>query len=115
MSRALKLYLKDILAAIERIEALIDKLSFEDFCNDRLKTEAVLYNFIIVGEATRLIPKTIRDQYSNIPWAGIVGLRDIVTHEYFRVNLELVWDIIQNKLPGLRETVNQILLDEEKS
>lgn len=110
MPRDYRLYLEDILRAAQSIEEyLLGVHSFDNFCADKMRVDAVLRNLEIVGEASKRVPSEIKEKYPAVEWRKIAGLRDIVAHEYFGVDLEIVWDVIQKRLPGLRSLVSQIL------
>jgi uncharacterized protein with HEPN domain len=109
MPRDYKLYLEDLLEAITKIEIYTEDTSFEDFKNNSLLVDAVLHNLEIIGEAAKHIPESIRVKYPKVEWRKISGLRDVVAHEYFGISMEIVWDILRNKLPDLRATVAKML------
>jgi len=97
--RDYKLYLDDILEAIRRIKEYTANMSFESFAENRLVIDAVIRNLEIIGESCRALSKEIRTKYPEVEWRKIVGLRNILIHQYFGVDLKLVWDIVKNKLP----------------
>ncbi|GAB6134990.1 DUF86 domain-containing protein [Thermococcus prieurii] len=100
-----------MLEAISRIEEYTEGYDFEDFINDRKTVDAVLRNLEIIGEASRYVPDEIRSTYSNVPWRRVVGLRNVVIHHYFGVDLGIVWTIIRLQLPELKESVEKIIED----
>ena len=106
--RNYKLYLDDILEAIRRIEEYTKKTTFGKLKRDNLVTDGVVRNLEIIGEATKNIPKQIKSKYSYIEWKKIAGLRDILAHEYFGIDLEILWDIIKNKIPDLKKNISRI-------
>ena len=112
--RDVTLFLYDILECIEKIERYVLGMSYKDFENDERTIDAVIRNLEIIGEAARNIPPKLRDKYSGIPWRRIVGLRNVVIHEYFGVDLENIWEIIANDLPDLKEKVKIILEKESR-
>ena len=112
MPRDFKQYLEDILESAQKIETRVAALTFEQFQGDAMLTESVLYNLLIIGEATKKLPEEITARDTEIEWRRIAGLRDIIAHEYFGVDLAIIWDAIQKNLPGLRETVAIILAEE---
>jgi uncharacterized protein with HEPN domain len=106
--------LRDIAEALERIRPYCDGLTFEQFSEDSRTVEAVQFNFIVIGEAARHLPDDLVAQHPGLPWAEMRGLRNIVTHAYFAVSLEILWQTISSDLPPLEPAI-QALLDEAKS
>ncbi|MBM4341371.1 MAG: DUF86 domain-containing protein [Deltaproteobacteria bacterium] len=109
MSRDYKVYLEDILDAITKIQLYTESLPKETFFADPKTIDAVVRNLEIIGEAIKKLPEDIRLKYPEVEWKKIAGLRDILIHEYFGVDHEIIWDIIQNKLPFLKEQIRQML------
>ena len=109
MQRAHDLYLKDILDAVRKIENYTENLSYEEFLKDELRQDGVVKNLEVIGEAVKNIPDDLRNKKPDVEWKKIAGLRDILTHEYFGINLEIVWDVIWNKIPGLKMNVIDLL------
>jgi uncharacterized protein with HEPN domain len=110
--RDYKVYLKDILAAVESIEAFVQGMSFEEFRSDDKTTSAVIRKFEIIGEATKQIPDSIRRQYPDIPWKDMAGMRDRLIHFYFGVDYHLVWAAIKERLPRLKEEMQKVQKDQ---
>lgn len=111
MSRDLKVYLEDILAAIAQIEDFTRDISYEVFAEDDVRFSAALFKLIIIGEAVKNIPLDWREKYQEVYWQGIAGLRDIIAHEYFRLRPERIWDILTTHLPILKQVIAQMLED----
>lgn len=103
--RNYKMFIEDILESIEKIESYIKGLNYEKFTSKGMTVDAVIRNLEIIGEASRNIPDEMRERNPEIPWKKMVGLRNIATHAYFGVDLEIIWEIITKNLP---ETKNQI-------
>jgi uncharacterized protein with HEPN domain len=109
--RDIRDYLQDIIIAIDLAQSFIANTTFEAFQTDFKTSFAVIRALEIIGEATKNIPVPIREQYPAIPWKGFAGMRDKLIHAYFGVNLEVVWDTVQQDLPQLRPVIEQILQD----
>lgn len=112
MSRDYRLYLDDIQDACEKVMRYTRNLNAEQFIDDEKTYDAVVRNLAIIGEAAKHIPDQVRERYSLIEWRKIGGLRDIVTHEYFGIDDEILWDVIQTQVPQLLEQVTGILTED---
>ena len=100
--------LQDILDAITAIERYAN-LGRQAFDNQELIQIWIVHHLQIIPEAANALSFELTSRYSSVPWAQIVAFRNLVVHEYFRVSLNLVWAIVQNNLPPLKITVEQIL------
>jgi uncharacterized protein with HEPN domain len=101
--------LLDVATAAQQIQRYCLGIDRSQFEQDDEKQAAVLYRIGIVGEAVKRISPDFRDQYPDIPWKQMAGMRDIVMHQYDRVNLELVWDVVQTKIPELLTAIEPLL------
>ncbi len=109
MPRDYKVSLEDILDAARKIRAYTEGMSQKTFAADSKTLDAVVRNLEIIDEAIKKIPDDIRSKYPAVDWEKIAGLRDLLIHEYFGIDVEIIWDIVQNKLPVLEKQVQQIL------
>lgn len=107
--RTPRLLLEDIQESAEKILEYTRDLSFEDFSKDNRTIDAVIRNFEIIGEASNLLPDEIKDQYPEIDWHRIRGFRNRVVHNYFGVDLQIVWKIIFDQIPGLISEIIRIV------
>ena len=115
MLRDYKIYLEDILAAIQKIREFTQGMSSASLAGDAKTLDAAIRNLEVIGEAVKRLPDHVRNQRPQIEWKKIAGLRDILIHEYFGINVEVVWDVIQHKLPGLEAAARELLRGGAKS
>ena len=106
-------YLEDILLSIQRIQEYISDYNFAQFKRDFKTVDAVIRNFEIIGEASKNLPEKIKEKYKEIPWDEMYRLRNRVTHEYFGIDYEIIWDIATNYLPENRESIEDIIIQEK--
>ena len=109
--REFKDYINDIYDAINKIQKFTKNMNFEEFTSDDKTIYAVIRCFEIIGEATKKLPKNVKNEYTNIPWHEMSGIRDKLIHEYFGANLEVVWKTIIEDLPELKQTIKKIVDD----
>jgi uncharacterized protein with HEPN domain len=107
-------YLQDILDTIVKAEQFIEGMDFGSFCADDKTVFAVVRALEIVGEATKKIPDEVRDNYPNLPWREMAGLRDKLAHDYFGVNLDVVWKTVTDDLPKLKSGVSSVVEAESR-
>jgi uncharacterized protein with HEPN domain len=105
MLRDYRLFLDDILEAIERINTYCLGLDEKGFQSDLKTQDAVIRNLEIIGEAAAKLPDNIKAKSTDIEWRKIIGIRNILIHEYFGISLPIVWDVVQNKLKPLERAV----------
>jgi uncharacterized protein with HEPN domain len=107
--RTVKLLLEDIVEAIQNIHNYTSGLSFEPFMQDQKTKDAVVRNFEVIGEAANKLPKEFKELYSHIDWAGIIGFRNILVHDYFGIDYNILWNIKVNHLPILGKELRALL------
>lgn len=113
MHRNYLLYLEDILASVSKILNYSDDMVCKDLLMDEMRLEAIVRNFEIIGEAASKIPQDIKDKYQFIEWRKISDFRNVLAHEYFGIDYEIMWEIIKDKLPALLGSVKTILEKEK--
>ena len=114
MKREYHEYLLDIFHAIENIEKFIQEVSKNDFETDEKTIFAVIRALEIIGEAAKKIPLTIKINYKKVPWKEMAGMRDKLIHEYFGVNVKVVWKTVKEEIPRLKPLIKNILKDFDK-
>jgi uncharacterized protein with HEPN domain len=108
MSRDYRLFLDDIRESCEKILRYTQDMAKVQFEADEKTVDAVLRNLEIIGEAVKHLSEEVRNHYPLVEWRKIAGLRDIVVHHYFGINKDIVWDIVENKVPQLLVQLKQV-------
>ena len=114
MTRDYLVYVDDILEAIEKIDKYTRGMSLKDLSGNEMAIDAIVRNFEVIGEATKHIPENIRKKYPGIPWKIMAGMRDILIHEYFGVNTEVLWKTVKEDLPDITPQIQVLLRDLDK-
>lgn len=111
MSRSQKQYVLDIVKAMEDARGFVEDLTFEELEEDLRTQYALQRAFEIIGEATKSIDTSVQGQYPDVPWNQMAGMRDMLIHKYFAVNMEVVWETIHHDFPKVQPRLRQILED----
>ncbi|MBU1165255.1 DUF86 domain-containing protein [Patescibacteria group bacterium] len=106
--RNIKLYIDDIKDAVSKIDKYSKGLSFDKFNKNNLVIDAVVRNLEVIGEAAKNVPTDFKNEHKDIPWNKIAGMRNIIAHEYFSVDLEILWQTVQQDIPELKKLINKI-------
>ena len=105
--------IEDILDALGRINQYIQGIDLDQFKSDQRTIDAVVRNLEIIGEATRHIPEPIIQNHHQIPWKYMMGMRNLLIHEYFGVNVEILWQTVKHDLPPLKHHLGEIIQDKQ--
>ena len=108
MPRDSRVYLEDILTSAAKIRAYVGGMSRDAFAQDGKTVDAVVRNLEIIGEAVKQLPDTMRERAPEIEWQKIAGLRDILIHAYSRVDMDIIWDVVANRLPEFEAKVRAL-------
>ena len=107
-ARDWKFRIEDILEAIDDIVKLTAGMAYESFHKDTRTLKAVIYNIAIIGEAARHVPDFVKERFPDLPWREMGDMRNMVVHEYFGVDTDILWETIQRDLPPLRQRLAEI-------
>ena len=106
--RQLSNFLHDILESIAEIKEFTQGITYEEFVRDKKTQKAVIRNLEIIGEAANKIPPQIQKNYSQIPWAEIISMRNKLIHEYFGVDLVIVWQTLEEDMIFLEKIIKKM-------
>jgi uncharacterized protein with HEPN domain len=104
-------YVEDMLDAMDKAELLLEGVTYEQFEADFRINFAVIRALEIVGEAAKRLPLNLREQYPDIPWKVMAGMRDRIIHGYDVVDLQIVWDVVKRDIPQVKPQIRRILAD----
>jgi uncharacterized protein with HEPN domain len=111
MKRNYILFLEDISTRIEKINNFIDNMSFEEFRQDDKTVSACIREIEVIGEATKQIPKEVTNKFNELPWSLMAKMRDKLIHWYFEIDEEIVWNVAVDKLPEIKEQIDNIIAE----
>jgi len=111
MKNNTKIFLLHILEAIEKLEEITTTTSKNKFLENWIIQDAILKNFIVIGEAVANIDEEIKQKYSSVNWRGAKSMRNFIVHEYFSVDLNFVWETIIETIPNFKKDISKIFKD----
>lgn len=111
MSRDFRLFLDDIRNSCSKIVRYAADLDRDVVFSDAMRFEAILFNLHVIDEAVKQLPESLKSQHPHIPWREIAGLRDFVAHVYFALDLDILWNVIQQSIPTLLTSVDTLMED----
>lgn len=111
---SLRNFLQHILDEVNFVLIHTSSLTEEAFLKDETLTRAVIRSLEIIGEATKKLPQDFKTEHSHVEWKKMAGTRDVLIHDYFGVDWEIVWDVIISKLPKLKEDIKKIIEEFEQ-
>jgi len=109
VSRDWRLFLDDMLEAADSVLSEVDGLPRDRFNEDSRVRKIILHDFLVMGEAAKHIPDETRARYPRVPWRKIAGLRDVIAHSYFSLDVDVIWNIATSILPEVRPLLEQII------
>jgi uncharacterized protein with HEPN domain len=109
MRRDSNVYLRDILDAAEKIARYAEGADRETLAADSKTLDAIIRNLEIIGEAAKNVPEDFRSRHPEIEWKKVAGLRDILIHQYFGIDMDIIWDVVRNKIPALADRVRRVV------
>jgi uncharacterized protein with HEPN domain len=107
-------YLEDILTSMLRILEYTENMTLDEFRHNQMVVDAVVRNFEIIGEASKNIPEEIKIRYPEVPWKKMYGLRNLISHQYFGVDYEMIWEIARSNLPNNINDLRKVVANESK-
>jgi len=102
-------YFQDILDSINEIDDFVKGMTFTDFTKDKKTINAVVRSIEVIGEAAKNIPPAVRIKYPDIPWKKMSGMRDKLIHEYFGIDLEIIWQTTKTDIPVMKQPIADII------
>jgi uncharacterized protein with HEPN domain len=111
MSREYLDFVEDIPDAMDKAEIPVEGFAYSEFEADFRTNFALVGALEIIGEATKRLPMSLREQYPDIPWRGMAGMRDRISHGYDTVDLQIVWDVVKQDISRIRPQIQKVLAD----
>ena len=103
------MFLEDMIDCMNKIQEYIGDLSYEEFSTKNIVIDAVVRNLEVIGEAAKNVPVGVREKHAQIPWRQMAGLRNILIHEYFGIDLNIVWTIATKDIPKAKKQIKELI------
>ncbi len=110
MKKDPQIYLQDIITSIHDIEIFIEGMSYAQFSKDKKTLNAVIRSLEVMGEAVKNLPAGFKNKHPEIPWKKIAGMRDKLIHEYFGIDIEIIWQVIEEDIPSIKPKIKKLYL-----
>ncbi len=110
-----RVYLDHIVESLHKIKSYSKDLELSDFITNTLVQDGLIRQFEVIGEASKNLTKTLKSKYYDVDWAKITGMRNKLIHEYFDIDLNILWDAVHNDVPVLNALINRIIKDLEQN
>ena len=104
-----RIRIEDIIEAADAIAGYVQGLSYEEFAGDRKTVDAVVRNLEVIGEAARHVPETERERFPDLPWSDMADMRNVLIHEYFGVDLTILWKTASVDLPAILPALRRVI------
>ena len=104
-----KILFEDILESIMKIEQYTERINFDDFAMNSMVIDAVVRNIEIIGEASNNVPDPVKEKHPAVPWKKLTGIRNRIVHEYFGIDINIIWFIVENELSQLKQWITDSL------
>lgn len=107
-------YLQDIIESINEIGVFIKNMTSEEFARDKKTVNAVIRSIEVIGEATKKLPGSITEKYPSIPWKKMAGMRNKMIHEYFGIDMDILWKVASGDIPSLKNLIENVIENQGK-
>jgi len=114
MGKDIKIFIDHIIECIKLIEDFAKGLTKDKLVKDKLKQSAIIRQIEIIGEAVKNLPKEFIEKHKDIPWKDIIGMRDKVIHQYFDIDIDIVWNVLKEDIPELKRKIKNIQVKDYK-
>ena len=109
--RDLRDYINDLMEACRDILSFTKGMSYSDFAGDKKTVNAVIRSLEVIGEATKNLPPSFRNKYPDVPWKQMAGMRDKLIHEYFGIDKQMVWQVVEKHIPDILPLIKKLSID----